>query len=123
MRMFSIIQSPLALFFPASDQAQLVQFGEHPDDSSIVRMRITPPSKEGAPLADDAAAIEITFDRNGRERSRRLWPMLYPAWDQRDPADIDKELEDRQSKEAEVLAANAADPTSPGTVGKRGRKS
>lgn len=126
MKMFSILQGGFTLSFPNGEKRellQLVQLSEHPDDSSIVRIRITPPVEMTAQAAEDASAIEITFDRNGRERSRRLWPMRYPAWDQREPADIDKALQEAQEKEAEALAANAADPTSPDKVSKRGRKS
>lgn len=93
MRLFSVINTALQLSFPYRDAAivQTVDFGHDPNDSSIVRMRITPPAPTGADISV-LSAIEIEFDRNGRERSRRLWPMKYQAWDSRDPALIEEDL-------------------------------
>jgi hypothetical protein len=114
MRIFSILQTSIALRFTDDKEADGgkafgIAFGEDPDDSSIMRMRLVPPD-------DDGNAVEIKFDRNGRERSQRLWPLRYPAWSTKTPDELDKELAAAAEKRrvideqlsAEAVAADAA---------------
>lgn len=118
MRLFSVINTALQLSFPYRDAAivQTVDFGQDPNDSSIVRMRITPPAPTGADISV-LSAIEIEFDRNGRERSRRLWPMKYQAWDSRDPAVIEEEIAARMPAEP----AEEDDTATPAVLSRQGR--
>lgn len=119
MRLFSIQQVPLLLRFTIGGEvhSQLLDFGQHPEDSSIVRLRVTPPLDSKKPVPDDAAALELEFDRNGRVRSERQWPMKYPAWDQRTPEEIENVWAD-----AKAAAEHAADDAGKPVAGKRGRK-
>lgn len=115
MRLFSILQQPLTLQWPYRDGItinQTVELSQDPDDTSILRLRATPPvSSEGSgEVADGSEALEIEFDRNGRERSRRLWPMKYPAWDKRDAADIDKAMVEAEERAAVVTEAAKQEP-------------
>lgn len=110
MKLFSILQHAIAFQWPYRDGItinQTIELSQDPDDSSLVRLRATPPvSSEGSgEVADGSEALEIEFDRNGRERSRRLWPMKYPAWDKRDAADIDKAMAEAEEKAAIAVEA------------------
>lgn len=111
MRLFSIQQVPLLLRFTIGGEthSQLLDFGQHPEDSSIVRLRVTPPLDGKKPLPDGAAALELEFDRNGRVRSERQWPMKYPAWDQRTPEEIEKAFATQAKALEEDQAEHAAD--------------
>lgn len=93
MKLFSILQTTMLVQFAGSSRLQQsLDFSQDADDSSIVRLRITPPQDGTDPLPDDAEALEFTFDRNGRVRDQRSWPMRYPAWDKREAATIEKEI-------------------------------
>lgn len=103
MRLFSIIQTTMLVQFAGSMRLQQsLDFSQDADDSSIVRLRITPPQDAAEPIPDDAEALEFTFDRNGRVRDHRSWPMRYPAWDKREAATIEKDI-----------AASKAEPVDP----------
>lgn len=111
MRLFSILQTAFLFRFNFAPDAPTygLEFSEDPNDSSLTRLR--------AVASDQSDAVEIEFDRNGRERSRRLWPMKYPAWDRRDPAVIEKQIakQEQDALDADVAAeterADAIDNT------------
>lgn len=117
MKLFSIIQTSIDLRFSEDPEAavQTITFTEDPNDSSNVRMRITPPND-----GHDNDAVEIVFDRNGRERERRLWPMRYLSWDQRDPDTIEAEIAKRDADALDAREdAKAAEAVAP--AAKKGR--
>lgn len=127
MRIFSIQQACLVLPFQVGDTrvTQSFDFSQDPDDSSIVRLRVTPPADDKEPLPDNALAKELEFDRNGRVRSERDWPMRYPAWDKRDPATIEEQIAAEEAARAVVedkpTAEEGAEVPVPAQTGKRGR--
>lgn len=104
MKLFAIQQCALQFQFAPGDDApsQYVVFSEDPEDSSNVRLRITPAAVVGKGYEDDAQAVEIVFDRNGHERFRRWWPMKYAAWDTRAPTVIEAEEKARLKAEADA---------------------
>lgn len=109
MQIFSILQQNLLLQFPAiagePAKQQSIEFSHDPDDSSIVRLRLGPMVDPGEPAPYGTVAIEIEFDRNGRIRRQRQWPVRYPAWDTRSPDDIDAEIVAHSAEPAEEAAA------------------
>lgn len=103
MRLFSILQHTLPIAFQGGHFQQAIEFSEDPNDSSNVRLRATQPTVDGV-MPDDGEAVEIVFDRNGRERSRRAWPLNLPAWE------TEAETAKRLAKEAEAAASVEAEP-------------
>lgn len=109
MRHFSILQTALAVVLDPDKPATSLTFTEDPNDSSIMRLRVA--------SAESDNAVELTFDRNGRQRGSRLWPTRYPAWSDKEPADLDKEAE-IAALAADQAAAEAADTEKPAGRGK-----
>lgn len=102
--LFSIRHQALLLEFSMGDRKvrQSAEFSDDPNDSSVVRMRVTPPNEVDGEMPEDAHAIELEFDRQGKWLSERKWPMKLPAWDRRTPEEIA-----RAEEIASVVAARS----------------